>query len=407
MLMASCAFIPSTFFHFSLTFIKQAKQHRKKIPILYALSTIYCLLSFTPLLVQDVKPRLFFPFWPSPGPFFLSLILMFIGVILLTLILLYKRYKNLKNSTRRNQLKYLIIATTIGYGGGLTNFPLWYDIPLPPYGNILVSLFGSIIAYAIVKHQLMDIRIVINRGIVYSVLIAAMTIIYLLIVFVLEKFTQTLFGYHSITISIGAAFALGLAFIPLRHRVQYFMDRTFFKGSADEIARQNEQLRREITQSEKYKTLSTLATGIAHEIKNPLTAIKTFSEYLPRKMDDKEFLNKFAILVGREVDRIDSMVHQLLDYGKPAPISLRQTNVCALIQETLDILNSRLITQNITLIRQPPTTPCHALVDPNQIKQALLNIFLNAIDAMEGSGTLTVETRIKGAEDQRVKGLKG
>ena len=61
-----------------------------------------------------------------------------------------------------------------------------------------------------------------------------------------------------------------------------------------EMAQQNELLRQEVTQSERMKSIAILASGMAHEIKNPLTPIKTFSEQFPSRLDDKEFLLKFS-----------------------------------------------------------------------------------------------------------------
>ncbi len=139
--------------------------------------------------------------------------------------------------------------------------------------------------------------------------------------------------------------------------------------------------------------MGTLASGLAHEIKNPLTAIKTFSEYLPQKLDDKEFLQKFSRIVGGEVNRIDSLVNELLEFAKPAPLQLKQTNINKLISDTLDFLNSRFLQQSIT-IEKNLSAECNesTSIDPNKIKQVLLNIFLNAIEAMPAGGTLTVST---------------
>jgi signal transduction histidine kinase len=305
-----------------------------------------------------------------------------------------KEYKYF-NKEKQNQLKYVLLGTSIGYAGGCTNYLLWYDIPIPPYGNIFVSFFGIFLTYAIIRHQLMDIRIVIKRSIVYSISIAVISLLYLISIFILEKTTQAIFGYHSLAISIGTAFAIGLLFMPLRQRIQRFMDRYFFKGSTEEIATQNEQLRQEIIQTEKYKTLTTLATGIAHEVKNPLTAIKTFTEYLPGKLNDKAFLLKFADIVGKEVDRINDMTHQLLDYGKPAPLSIKETHIHKLIDNIVDILNSKFVHHKIDVIKNYLKAPELLIpIDSNQIRQAILNILLNAVEAMPHGGTLTISTSL-------------
>lgn len=195
-------------------------------------------------------------------------------------------------------------------------------------------------------------------------------------------------------ISACMAFGLGLIFVPLRHRIQRFVDRYFFKGTHEEITLQNEQLRQEIAQSDKYKTLSTLASGVAHEIKNPLTAMKTFCEYLPQKLEDKEFLKNFSRIVGYEVERINGMVHELLDYSKPAPLALKKTNMNKLIQDTLNTLNSQFIKNHIEAVQHLSPINYHLNIDANRIKQALFNLFLNAIEAMPNGGQLTVASLV-------------
>ena len=100
----------------------------------------------------------------------------------------------------------------------------------------------------------------------------------MLIVVVAEKLFQGVAGYQSIIISVVTAFGFGLVLIPLRNKIQYFIDRLFFKGSPMEIARQNELLRQEVARTEKLKAVATLASGIVHEIRNPLTALKTFED---------------------------------------------------------------------------------------------------------------------------------
>lgn len=132
-----------------------------------------------------------------------------------------------------------------------------------------------------------------------------------------------------------------------------------------------------------------------HTKLNPPTAIKTFSEYLPQKLEDKEFLQKFSRIVGGEVNRIDALVNELLEFAKPAPLQLKHTNINKLISDTLDFLNSRFLQQSIT-IEKNLSAECNepTPIDPNKIKQVLLSIFLNAIEAMPGGGVLNVSTVI-------------
>ncbi len=329
------------------------------------------------------------------GPFYPLYFISWFLTILIAHLKLIQHYR-ISYPQQKRQIFALLLAIPIGFGGGAMNFLPGFGINIFPFGNFLVPAYGLILAHAILKHQLLDIDIVIKKSVIYSTSIALLSILYLLTVFVLEKFAQGLFGYRSLIISLCTAFGLGLIFVPLRHRIQRLVDRYFFKGTQEEIVRQNEQLRLEVAQSDKYKTLSTLATGIAHEVKNPLTAMKTFCEYLPRKLDDKEFLLKFSRLVGNEVERIDHLVHQLLNYGKPAPLSVRDINIHKLISDTVDVLNSHFIAQRIDVSKDfYRETKLHLRVDPNQIRQALLNVLLNAVEAMPHGGELHVTTNVE------------
>jgi len=242
----------------------------------------------------------------------------------------------------------------------------------------------------------MDIHIVIRKSLIYSILIAVITLSYLLLVIGLEFVIQQFFGYNSKIISIIVAFGLGLFIIPLRNRIQYIVDQIIFRHSQSEMAEENERLRQEITRTERLRTVATLASGMAHEIKNPLTAIKIFAEYLPKKIHEPDFLNKFIPLVQREVTRIDELVHQLLEYAKPTPPNMKPTSIISLINETLDFLNQQMIAQRITLKKHfdiDETTLIN--IDKNQIKQALLNIILNALDATPPGGIMTVNIYIE------------
>lgn len=151
-------------------------------------------------------------------------------------------------------------------------------------------------------------------------------------------------------------------------------------------------MQEELMRSERLKAVSTLAAGMAHEIKNPLTAIKTFTEYLREKKDDPEFIDKFERIVGTEVDKINNIVHQLLDFAKPAPLKLETANINNILDDTLSLLSNDIIKHNIRLIKEYSPLP-DMQADPNQLKQAFLNIILNAIEAMSSGGELSVGTQ--------------
>lgn len=192
-LMTGAIFIPSTFFHFSVTLIKQRERYLKSIRLWYLISIFFLILDFTPLFVKDVKPRLFFPYWPSAGIVYTPFLAMFIGLTIYTHILMYKNFRVL-TGFERNQIKYVFLGTAIGFLGGATNYPLWYDIPIPPVGNIFVAVYVFLVACAIIKYRLMDIRIFTLRGLVFGIVYAMVLGIPLGLVKWGKLWLKTIFG---------------------------------------------------------------------------------------------------------------------------------------------------------------------------------------------------------------------
>ncbi len=297
----------------------------------------------------------------------------------------------------KESILILLILSIIGFIGGTYNFAITFDLPYSPYGNYLVPIHSLTVTYAILKNQFLNIEFAIRKSTTYSLLIACISFIYLITVFMIEKFTQHTFGYNSTLISILLAFFIGLVFIPLRNGIQRVVDSFFFQSPVEEIIHQNELFKKEMIASEKYKTISTLTSGIAHEIKNPLTVINTFSEKLPERMDDQEFLTKFSKLISYEVTRINSMVHHLLDYTKPKlEFILSDCKVHQLIDDTLDFFNAQFIKYKIEVIKKyGADNDLTVRLDQNQIRQVLINLLINAIDAMSSGGQLTISTNIK------------
>jgi signal transduction histidine kinase len=154
---------------------------------------------------------------------------------------------------------------------------------------------------------------------------------------------------------------------------------------------ENELLRQEVAKTEKLKTIATLASSLAHEIKNPLTSLKTFTEYLPQKQNDPEFMKKYQEIIPHEISRIDNLIHDLLAFSKPSSPEIKEIRPNNIIQNMLIMMEQRMKSSQIqTIIELNAATTIKA--DPNQLKQALFNLILNALDAMPKGGKLTIKT---------------
>ena len=309
------------------------------------------------------------------------------------LYLLFYTYKHNSlglDSRDLNKLKYFMLAF-VAFAFSLIDYLSKLGVPIYPIGFFPALIFLAIMAYAILKHNLMDINIVFRKGILYSALLTVITVIYLFLIIFLEKISKNLLGYSSPFVSYVALIFLLLTFHPLKNRIQSLLDKYFFKGSISQINEENIKLRDELQKTEKMKAIGTLAAGMAHEIKNPLTSIKTFTEYLNKKKNEPGFIEKYEHLIGKEVDRINYIVTELLEFSKPTDLKLQKTNINALLDETLDLLSNDFISKNIKVEKKYTDIP-HIKVDPNQMKQVFLNLFLNAKDAMPDGGTLSITT---------------
>ena len=158
------------------------------------------------------------------------------------------------------------------------------------------------------------------------------------------------------------------------------------------------RLEMQIRRSDRLASLGTLSAGMAHEIKNPLVSIKTFAQLLPERYQDPDFRDTFSNLIGHEIDRIDSLVNQLLRFARPAKPLLKAMHVHDVLEKSLMLVGHRLYQKEIKLSRSWNADVDTIRADADQLEQVFLNFFLNAMDAMKQGGELTVATEIIAAE---------
>ena len=158
----SCLFIPTNYLYFIASLLNIINKKIRKVIILgYMLSVILLILYFMGLLVADVKPIFIFKNYTVPGKFYIVFPLMFFSYVMFAFYLIFREYKSL-DSFQRNQLKYIIFASIIGFTDGSMTFSPVFHIP-GYFGMLFFFLYPIIIAYAIVKYRLMDIRVAITR----------------------------------------------------------------------------------------------------------------------------------------------------------------------------------------------------------------------------------------------------
>jgi two-component system NtrC family sensor kinase len=170
-----------------------------------------------------------------------------------------------------------------------------------------------------------------------------------------------------------------------------------------------EKAQERLVQTEKLSSLGRLAASVAHEINNPLSGILTFAKLLIRSLQEgtpdaaeraRQIQN--LKLVEQETRRCTAIVRGLLDFARERPLDLANIDVNAAVDEALVLVRNQVSLQNITLEYTKGTLP-PIEADLGQIRQALLNIIINACDAMPNGGTLRITTgTVDGAVDVRI-----
>ncbi len=385
-------FIPFVFYHFIIHFLK-IKNNGFIIRLNYLLGIIFSLLVLKTNLIVEGLYSYFWGYQTKIGSLHSLFLAIFLFLFIRCFYFLRKKRREVMaiSYTEANRINYVFWAFIIAILSSADYLPN-YGIKFYPLGFFTMSIFVVVTSYAIVRHRLMEIEVIIKKTLVYSILISLITIIYFMAVYVLERLFSVVIGYQSIPLAIAIIAIFSMIFIPLRNKIQHIIDKRFFKGTIDQIEHEKELLKTELQRSERLKSISTLAAGMAHEIKNPLTSIKTFAEYLEKKYNDPAFRTKFKNIVPREIDKISNIINQLLDYSKVDKVSLKANNVHSILDYILDLYNNEFLRKHIKVQKsyssQFPIITC----DENQIKQAFINIVLNSIEAMPNGGELIVQT---------------
>ncbi|MDQ7780047.1 MAG: [Fe-Fe] hydrogenase large subunit C-terminal domain-containing protein [Planctomycetota bacterium] len=159
--------------------------------------------------------------------------------------------------------------------------------------------------------------------------------------------------------------------------------------------RELESTRRQLMQSDKLASLGQLAASVAHEINNPLSVIFTYVKLLKRKLGgpvgegDKEAFRNYLKTMEQETNRSSAIVRNLLDFARQTEPALEPVDVQAVIKEALHLLQNQLRLSNIRVATSLGGLP-QITADAAQLKQAFVNLLLNAIQAMPSGGTLSV-----------------
>jgi two-component system NtrC family sensor kinase len=148
--------------------------------------------------------------------------------------------------------------------------------------------------------------------------------------------------------------------------------------------------------ADRLASVGTLIASLAHEIRNPLVSIKTFTQLLPERLDDEEFRNYFQKVASGEIDRLTSLINELIGFARPAEPDLKEEDLHSLLDKIERLLATEARKKNIQITKEYAPQLPRILVDAEQMKQVFFNVLLNAIQAIgsEAGGQIRIRTRM-------------
>lgn len=245
LLMVGAIFITPVYFHFVTHFLGIRAGY--SVIIGYVGAAVFSAINWTPLFISGVSEKMEFLFWPSAGPFFFPFLLWWIIYAIYPVYLLLRAKR--RPSIDQRSLSILLVGTIIGYAGGITNYFLWYDILILPFGNISASIYIACVAYVTMSNRLFNMKVIATE----------------LLIFCLWLF---MFVRLLISTSLNDQLADGaLLFVSL-------IVGTLLIRSVDREVEQREKIERLSEEKSEFMTFA------SHEIRNPITAMRGYASLI-------------------------------------------------------------------------------------------------------------------------------
>lgn len=284
--------------------------------------------------------------------------------------------------TERRRLRYLLIACPVAAlicGADMLGY-LVYDFP--PITGLVLSALLYLVLLIVAYPQLSELHDFFARALVIFVSTITGVIAFYFVAFF---FSSAIPSFASVTM---ASFLIVIAVTPIKMILKILFSYIYpdSKDVFTSLYEFDEKLERE-----KTMLLSEMAPVIAHEIRNPLGSIKGAAQYLQSEATTEEHSKLLGVII-EETNRLNGVVSQFLDYARPHTSKIQAQDLNAIIHRAISIISANRLSDNITISSELNDNLPAAPVDEQQILQVILNISLNAIEAMPRGGTLTFRT---------------
>lgn len=173
-------------------------------------------------------------------------------------------------------------------------------------------------------------------------------------------------------------------------------------GDIDQVVARLHQREREVLRAEQMAAVGQLAAGVAHELRNPLTAVKMLIQMSREDFENRGLPSEDLQIIENEIRRLERSLQTFLDFARPPKMARRLLDLSAVIGEALDLIAGRARKQGVEVRFVRPEAPVHLEADGEQIRQLVINLSMNALDMMPEGGVLTAEVE-RGAQEAKVR----
>ena len=381
--------LPVLFFHWVVLLLGLEKKQKKVLILIYFAVAIFLLFSFSNLFISGVREKSYFHFWPDPGILYhFYLFFVYLLSVLYSIFLLLKNYRN-SSEERKAQIIYVLIAIMVGFGGGLTNFFLWYDIQILPYGTFLVALYPLFLGYASLKYHMFDAKVIATETLTLAVWV------FLFIKTILSSTPE------EFLMNMGLLICLIIAGVLLiRSVLKEVRQREQIEKMAKEIKEAYElekKARKELERLDDAKSQFMMATQ--HHLRTPLTSIRGYLDLLLSGSFGK-VSPKIKDVIGKiqiSSNRLIRIVNEFLDVsqfqlGKDVVMLEQNVDIMPIINEITEELNFEAKAKGIYLKVEKPKEIPKIKADGEKLKMALFNLFDNGIKyTNKGGVTIKLE----------------
>jgi len=177
------------------------------------------------------------------------------------------------------------------------------------------------------------------------------------------------------------------------------------KSMEQKVIKISGELEKSVMRAKNLESLAAMSSGIAHEIRNPLTSIKGYAQFIKIELDEKSDLIPDVDIIIDEVERLNRIVDRFLSFARPKELQLKPSKVSQIINEVIKIIEMEIVKLDVKLILDIKDTP-YALLDFDEMEQVIINLILNSIQAIKEHGEIKISTGYVKNENMVFIGVK-